>query len=193
MTHNKGAGLVMILAVVLCLLLLPLQWLAAMCLAMVFHEGCHYLMIRICGGTVTELRVRPSGILMEVHGLRRWQEVICSLAGPIGGLLLLSTPRWLPRTAICAGAQSLFNLLPVYPLDGGRALRCGAEVFLPPLAAGRLCDIIERGCLLGLFFLGIYGCFCLRLGTFPLLASGLVALRAFRGKIPCKAGAFSLQ
>lgn len=174
-------------------LMLPLQWLIAMILAILIHEGCHYLMIRICGGVLREVRITPCGICMEVEDLGRWKELVCAMAGPIGGLLLLPLAPWIPRTATCAFAQSLFNLLPVYPLDGGRALRCGVDLILPPRAAKWVRIIVEWGCISGLFLLGVYGSFFLRLGLLPLMLSGSVVLRSVRGKIPCNAGTFSLQ
>lgn len=181
------------LAAAVFVLLLPLDLLAAMLLAMGIHEGGHYLMIRICGGVVRELRMTPEGIRMEVEGLHRWQELICALAGPVSGLMMLFFLRWLPRTAICAVCQSLFNLLPIYPLDGGRALQCGSELVLPFRVAKWVCAFVERACIIGLFVLGVYSCFWLRLGLFPFLLSGWVVLRSIQGKIPCKAGSFSLQ
>ena len=47
---------------------------------------------------------------------------VIALAGPFGGLVLLLTARWLPRLAICGLMQSVFNLLPISPLDGSRAV-----------------------------------------------------------------------
>lgn len=50
------------------------------------------------------------------------REVLCALAGPLGGFLLLFLLHSAPRIALCAFVQSVCNLIPVYPLDGGRAL-----------------------------------------------------------------------
>lgn len=177
----------------LSVLLAPLQWVLAMLLSAAFHELCHYLMIRICGGEVAGFRVGSGGARMEVRGLTPGKELICALAGPLGGLCLLFLARWIPRTAICAGCHSLFNLLPVYPLDGGRALRCVMGTLLSPPMAERVCGIIEKVCLGGIALLGIYGCFVLRLGSLPLLVSGLAVIRGIQGKIPCKPEIDSLQ
>ncbi len=176
----SGAFLILL---ALGVLILPLQWVCAMVLAAGFHELCHRVAIRLCGGSVPSLLIGIRGARMEATGLDARQELICALAGPVGGLLLLLLTRWLPRTAICAAFQSLFNLLPVYPLDGGRILRCLG-------LSGKFCDGVELFCYIGIAILGVYGTFFLRLGIFPLCVAGFVILRAKR---PCKVGAFSVQ
>ena len=164
----------------LTVLILPLQWIFAVILAAAFHEFCHYLAVKACGGQIHRFCIGLSGARMEVSGLREKQELVCALAGPIGGLLLLILTRWLPRTAICAGFQSLFNLLPIYPLDGGRALRCGLNLLVPDKAE-RVCRWIRQLCLAGLALLGLYGTFVLRLGFLPLGLSVMIF-----AKITCK-------
>lgn len=187
---NKGAAALIMLA--LSVLLLPLQWILAMAAAALWHELCHYWAIRLCGGKVTDFRAGFSGAKLEVLGLTEKQELLCALAGPAGGLLLLLFARWLPRTAMCAAVQSVYNLLPIFPLDGGRILRCGLGVIWPNKAQ-RICHAVTILTLVFLGALGIWGCFVLRLGILPLLISTGSIMRAINAKFPCKPVAYSLQ
>ena len=165
----------------LAVLVLPLQWLFAILLAAFFHELCHYAAVKACGGQVLRLEIGWSGAQMEVAGLSTGKELLCSLAGPAGGLALLMVIRWIPRTAICAGFQSLFNLIPVYPLDGGRALRCGLELIFPLDTVDRVCLWVRKLCLIFMVGLGLYGTVFLHLGLMPLLLAVVLC-----GKIACK-------
>lgn len=106
------------------LLLIPLKLALAWTFAVIIHEFSHYLALRACRVSVICVSVSAAGIKMETELMTGRQELICALAGPFGGLCVLPFARWLPCTAICAFVHSVFNLLPVYPLDGGRALRC---------------------------------------------------------------------
>lgn len=190
MVNKYAIGGWMLLMLALMLLILPMQWVAAAVIAGVLHELCHYGAVWLCGGKVAQLRVGTLGAQMEVRGLTAFGELICALAGPMGSLMLLLVARWLPRTAVCAGFQGFYNLLPVYPLDGGRALRCGAALLLPVQIGGKVCAILEWSCLAALFVLGLYGTFVKSLGLLPLiLATSII----FRSKIPCKPNTFSVQ
>lgn len=175
-----------LLMMALTLLVVPLQWVMAFIMAAAFHEFCHYGAVRLCGGDVGTLWVGSCGARMEVEGLTIGKELICALAGPLGSLSLLYLARWIPRTAICAGAHGLYNLLPVYPLDGGRALQCLTELVLPERVGNIVCRVAQWGCLTGLLFLGFYGAFGLGLGFAPILGSVMVIVRVSNGKIPCK-------
>ncbi len=183
-----SAGASILLA--LMLLVLPLQWILAAVTAALFHEGCHYIAIRLCSRERTNVRFFAYGARMPLPNMSRGKELLCALAGPIGGLLLLSTAQWLPRVAICAGFQSLYNLLPVYPMDGGRAVSCLMYLLLPPPRARKACAIVEALCLSGLVILGGYGFFVRKLGPLPLLFAVFLVLRL---KKPCKVAAERVQ
>lgn len=187
MAVKSGAALI---ALALAVLVLPLRWLGASILAAAVHEGCHWAAVRLCGGQVNRLSAGVFGAEMAVTGLNTAQELLCALAGPIGGLAMLSLSRILPRTALCAGLQSLYNLLPIYPLDGGRALRCLCALVLPGRAGDRLCEAVHVICLLSIGILGIYGCFFLKLGLLPLILSAMLIAK---GKMPCKLWGNSVQ
>ncbi|MBQ3215407.1 MAG: hypothetical protein IJB11_04730 [Oscillospiraceae bacterium] len=169
-----------LLLLALAILVLPLQWVVAAVAAAAFHELCHVLAVKACGGKIIRFRAGISGANMEAAGLSDGQIILCALAGPLGGLSLLLLVRWIPRIALCAAAQSLFNLMPLYPLDGGRALHYGAGLLFPRRATA-ICGWIRGICLTGIWLFGLYGTVVLRLGILPL---GLVVFIFI--KMTCK-------
>lgn len=182
-----------LVALAVTLLLLPLQWVIGAIFAAAFHEACHAAAVRLCGGRITSIQIGSTGMTMAVLGLNAGQELLCALAGPVGSSLLLFVASWFPRLAICAGLQGLYNLLPIYPLDGGRAVRCAAYLLLPRRVGETVCRWVERGCLVGILLLGVYGSFHLHLGMLPLFGAFWMILHAIRGKIPCKPWGNSVQ
>lgn len=103
--------------------------LALVLAAAAVHEGGHWLALRLLGGRVTQLRLTLFGAELETdnHHVSYGGEIVAALAGPAANLLW----AWL-LIGLKGEAQAeligvnitlgLFNLLPVRPLDGGRAL-----------------------------------------------------------------------
>lgn len=163
----------------LLLLLVPLRWLLAAAISITVHEICHIVAIRAFGVPIDSIHIRLDGARIQASALTAWQEIICALAGPIGGLCLLPLARWFPVTALCAAFHSIYNLLPVYPQDGGRALRCGVKLLLNDKWADVVCRAIEHACLAIVGVLGLYGTFVLKAGVVPILFSIVFLRRSF--------------
>lgn len=175
------------------LFLLPLRWILALVLAALVHEGFHLLAVLLCGGQISHIRFGGNGAVIQAFSLSPGKALFCTLAGPLGALLLLPLARWFPRLALCAAVQSAYNLLPVRSLDGGHAFAYLAALLLPPRAAEFLCRITEWLLLIALAFLGFYGTFILKLGILPILFAGCLATKGTSGKIPCKSGPMRVQ
>lgn len=124
-------------------LVLPLKWLAAAVIAAAVHEAFHFAAVQLCGGRVTAFGVAAGGAVMAAEDLSPAKQLICSLAGPIGGLVLLLAAKWIPLVAICSFVLSAYNLLPIFPLDGGRALCIALKIMFSPQTAKTVETVIR--------------------------------------------------
>lgn len=169
-------------------LMAPIRWLLSAAVSGLVHELCHILAIRICKIRINSICIGIGGAKIETEPMTCIQELCCALAGPIGGLCLLLFARWIPRIAVCAAFQSLYNLFPLYPSDGGRILRSCAKLLLPERFVTCSCQIIESGFLFCAAAVGVYGTFRLHLGLVPLLISWLLIIKAVKNKNSLQTG-----
>lgn len=120
--------------------LIPLAALAAG-----FHELGHWTAVRLMGGEVRVLRLTVTGGNMELdhqRPLTYGSELAAILAGPGVNLLLAllcarlgGEQEALYALSGLSLALGWFNLLPIYPLDGGRALLLILSAFTTPVRA----------------------------------------------------------
>ena len=102
--------------------------------AMLAHELGHLAAMTLTGAEVCRIRFGAAGPVIEFAGdLSRRQEMAVTTAGPLAGIVFAVACFVADTPYFCyAGLISLFaaafNLLPVYPMDGGRfsyLLLCG--------------------------------------------------------------------
>lgn len=104
------------------ILLLPLNILTCAVAAAAVHEIAHCLALSACRVPVCEIRVGAVGARIQVGPMTPGQEMICAAAGPAGSLALVLLSKWMPILALFGFVQGTYNLIPVYPFDGGRII-----------------------------------------------------------------------
>ena len=166
------------IAAAFALFIVPIQWCAGAFLAAIVHELSHIAAIYLMGEEIFDIRISMFGSTIETHPVKKGREVVCAAFGPLGSLIFSSVFSFFPEAALCALVQGLYNLLPVYPLDGGRILHC--------LLPEAVCIGIEIFTLIMLLGLGIWLSAALRLGFLPLIPCFSAAFRVFQRKFSCK-------
>ena len=182
MIHVQPFALILMAALIL---LLPLDWLLAALFAAAVHELGHLAVIKAFGRHPVSISVGMLGATIHSGPLNNKTEFLCASAGPSASLVLLFLCRLFPKVALCGLIQGMFNLIPLYPLDGGRMLLCLLRL-CSPRRAERIFCIIQRLILLGFLafslLIGIYGNNVL----ISLLFCITVLSRLLLSKIPCK-------
>ena len=145
----------------------------------VLHEFGHILTARRYGISTPTVTLLPIGGVASMQRLpsNPAQELVVALAGPavnlvIGLLLIAALGSLNPgdlaqidnpnlslmgRLAIANIFLAVFNLIPAFPMDGGRVLHALLAMRLGGPAATEIAARIGQGLAFGLGFLGLFG------------------------------------
>lgn len=173
------------------LLVLPLPWLGAIFFSIFLHEAGHICALLLLGEQITGISVGHRGITIQTRELGPLKELLCTLAGPASCILPLFLARWFPRTAVCAWIQTVYNLLPLYPLDGGRALHCLFSMYFSANTAEKLCRLVSYPVLAALLIMLLFS--LRQAGMLSILLPAVLMIRFIRGNKTCKPGQLRVQ
>ena len=161
-----------------------LGWLdAALCgrflLGMLVHELGHLLFLRLCGVSVCGIRVGVCGAVIETGWMTYGKEIVCAAAGPavniLAGAAVLGAAA---EFGLVNLALAIVNLLPLYPMDGGRILRAILLLRCSQERAERIVHWVTVGTCLVLMFLSCWATAVLQAGIWPIFAALVLLWRA---------------
>lgn len=108
-------------------------------LALALHEAAHLTALALFRRPVLGLTLSAGGAKIETEELTLRQEALSAAAGPLVNLLSGAlTLRCVPAFSAVSLGLAAVNLLPLYPLDGGRILRAALLSRLPPERTERI-------------------------------------------------------
>jgi Zn-dependent protease/predicted transcriptional regulator len=153
------AGVSMFLGVFVCVLL---------------HEYGHAMAARRYGVATRDITLLPMGGVARLDRIpdAPLQQLVIALAGPLvnvviaGGLGLglhlseempvsireLESAGFFPRLLLINAGLVVFNLLPAFPMDGGRVLRALLALWIDPTRATRISAVVGR--VMAVLFIG---------------------------------------
>ena len=178
----------------------------------VAHEFGHIFMARRFGVTTPTVTLLPIGGVAQLERIpeKPWEEFLVAIAGPavnvaIATVLVVafgasldagnlagvdkSTVGMLDRLAVVNVFLVLFNLIPAFPMDGGRVLRAALAARLGYVRATEIAATIGQFVAFALGFLGLFGNpMLIFIAIFVYLAAAseaqLVAVRAMSRGVP---------
>ena len=166
-------------------LILPLKFMAYWLISVLVHEFFHYIAIIILGGHIYQLNISIFGMKMDTSPLSNNQEIICAIAGPLGGLLLcFLTITHFPLLGLLSLAHSVYNMIPLFPLDGGRVLH-GLIRFTGHKKHKRLITRIDKFVSVALLVTAGYCTFRLSLGFLPIIIAISMIFKNKKAKGTC--------
>lgn len=93
-------------------------------LSVLCHEMGHLLAMKCCGVQARGISLSLGGAVIQAGEMGNLQELICACGGPATSILLgAAMLRSCPELALVSLLLGGVNLVPIYPMDGGRILR----------------------------------------------------------------------
>jgi stage IV sporulation protein FB len=153
----------------------------AVFVCVVLHEFGHALMARCFGIRTRDITLLPIGGVASIEQMpeKPGQELLIAIAGPLVNVAIAAALFWsfgdliqsevaklttdtqevslLTRLALVNVGLVAFNLIPAFPMDGGRVLRALLSIWIGRTRATRVAAGIGQAAAFALGFAGLFG------------------------------------
>ena len=141
-------------------------------LCALIHEAGHSFAAEIFGYKLKKVTLMPYGAIVsgDMSGMSAREETVVVIAGPLVNLVIgffifalwWVFPETYPYTELAAQANfalAAINVIPAFPLDGGRLLVCLLSKKIGRVKAVKIAKIVSYVISAGLIGLFVYSCF----------------------------------
>lgn len=156
----------------------PLKTFVPFLISAALHETGHLAALFCCRVKIHSIKVRMSGAQIVTEPIPYFKELLVTISGPaVNFALFLIFQSKDPLMAFLNFCLVGYNLLPVYPLDGGRAINALLHILLPQRIAEAIARMISAVCLCCVIGVSCYLTCVWHAGLWPVIVSGILLLR----------------
>lgn len=162
--------------------LLELAFICAIFATVVMHEYGHALMARLFGVKTRDITLLPIGGVARLERIPEHpgQELLIAIAGPAVNValaivclaILLASGQWGPRATMSLNPFEggflarmlfinvwlvIFNMIPAFPMDGGRVLRAVLAIGMHYVRATQIAALVGQGIAVLFGLVGLFG------------------------------------
>lgn len=137
---------------------------AVLLAAAFIHEIGHLICILVFGGKAEQITAKMGGFDISYSGANSYRsDALIALSGPFANFAAaMLTSLVLPEKGDCFTGFNimlcLFNLIPIYPLDGGKAV-CALFEWISPMSGEKLYSMFSASLAMVLFSISVGACF----------------------------------